>query len=232
MSWHFSQAVEAAYLGGNSLDGVPCAPWNLAPTAQDDSCSDKMKDTFHRSPFGMMFVPSTDARGAELLTLFLADSRARTLAVPEKATDWKENEADCGWKCEGSFVKYDHASRLWKTRQCSLIEGLEEYSETWPKWGLMHDGEVLQEKMRVRQLKGSGFLLPAPTKSMGKRGWGLSKTGRARYSKELIENALSFGYKPPPDLLEWTVGWPLTWSRPVPLETDKFRQWLLAHGER
>jgi hypothetical protein len=68
MSWHFSQAVEAAYLVENSLDGVPCALWNLAPTAQDDSCSDKMKDTFHRSPFGMMFVPSTDARGAELLT--------------------------------------------------------------------------------------------------------------------------------------------------------------------
>lgn len=232
MSWHFSQAVEAAYLGESSLDGVPCAPWNLAPTAQDDSCSDKMKDTFHRSPFGMMYVPSTDDRGAELLTLYLADSRVRTLAAPELATGWREKEVDCGWKCEGSFVKYDHVSHSWKTRQCSLIEGLEEYSETWPKWGLMHDGEVLQEETRVRRLKGSGYLLPAPTKSMGKRGWGLSKTGRARYSKTLIENALSFGYKPPPDLLEWTMGWPLTWSRPVPLETDKFQQWLLAHGVR
>lgn len=232
MSWHFSQAVEEGFSEAYCLDGEQCAPWKLVPTAQDDSCSDKMKGTFHRSPFGMMFVPSMDARGMGLLTWFLEDSRARTSAQRGKVTDLKEKEVGFGWKCAGSFLKYDHDSRLWKTRQCSFLAGLEEYLETWPKWGLMLDGEVLQLETKVLRLRGSGFLLPAPTKSMGKRGWGLSRTGRERYSKQLIENALSFGYKPPPDLLEWTMGWPLTWSRSVPLETGKFRQWLLAHGER
>lgn len=198
MSWHFSQAVEAEFLEENSLGGAPFALWNSVPTAHDDLCSDKMKGTFHRSPFGMMFAPSTENLGAELLTWFLEDSRARTLVRQDLATDSKVREAGCGWKWQGSFVKYDHDLHLWRTRQCSLLADSEEFSETWPKWGLMLDGEVLPQEMKVLQLEGSDFLLPAPTKSMGKRGWGLSRAGRDRYSKQLIENALSFGYKPPP----------------------------------
>ena len=230
MSWHFSQAVEAEYLEENSLGGELCALWRSTTTAPDDSCSGKMKGTFHRSPFGMMFAPSTECRGAELLTWFLGASRARTSVPPDLVMGWKVNAVVCGWKWRGSSMKYDHDSRLWKTRQCSLLGDSEEYSETWPKWGLMQDGEVSPLEMRVRRLKGSDFLLPAPTKSMGKRGWGLSRTGRARYSQELIDNALSFGYKPPPALLEWTMGWPLTWSQSQPLETDRFQAWLRAHG--
>lgn len=198
MSWHFSQAVEAEYSEASYSGGERFALWNSAPTAHDDLCSDKMKGTFHRSPFGTMYVPSTDDRGAELLTWYRAGSRARTSAQPERAMDWMGKEVGYGWKWRESFVKYDHDLHLWKTRQCSLLADSEEYSETWPKWGLMLDGEVLPQEMKVRQLKGSDFLLPAPTKSMGKRGWGLSRTGRERYSKQLIENALSFGYKPPP----------------------------------
>jgi hypothetical protein len=230
MSWHFSQAVEAVFLEGNSLGGKLSAQWKLTPTAQDDLCSGKMRDTFHLSPFGMMFVPSTESRGAELLTWFLADSRARILAPLEMVMDWTEREAGYGWKWPESLTKYDQNLRLWKTRQCSLLADWEEFLATWPKWGLMLDGEVLPLEMKVPRLKGSDYLLPAPTKSMGKRGWGLSRTGRERYSKQLIDNALSFGYKPPPALLEWTMGWPLTWSQSVPLGTDRFQQWLRAHG--
>ena len=56
MSWHFSQAVEAAFSEASSLGGEQSALWSETPTAQDDSCSDKMKGTCHRSPFGMMFA--------------------------------------------------------------------------------------------------------------------------------------------------------------------------------
>ncbi len=80
MSWHFSLALEAAFSGERCSGGEPSAPWSETPTAPDDSCSDKMRDTWHRSPFGMMFVPSMEPRGAELLTLFLAGFHAKTLA--------------------------------------------------------------------------------------------------------------------------------------------------------
>jgi hypothetical protein len=34
-----------------------------------------------------------------------------------------------------------------------------------------------------------------------------SRTGRLRYSRETIRNALIFGYKPPVRLLEWMMGY-------------------------
>src|SRR5690606_32519917 len=40
------------------------------------------------------------------------------------------------------------------------------------------------------------------------RGWGLSKTGRLRYSQQMQDNALRFGYRPPIALLEWMMGFP------------------------
>src|SRR5574337_2092640 len=53
----------------------------------------------------------------------------------------KGNGVDCGWKWQKSFVKLDLYSFYWKTRQHSLLVGLDEYSETWPSWGTMQDGE-------------------------------------------------------------------------------------------
>jgi hypothetical protein len=88
MSWHYSQALEVAYLEANSLAGEPSAPSNSMPSAPDDSCSDKMKGTHHRSLYGTMFAPSTDATGAALLMWFRAASRVRTSAAPVKVFGW------------------------------------------------------------------------------------------------------------------------------------------------
>jgi hypothetical protein len=84
--------------------------------------------------------------------------------------------------------------------------------------------------MWVPQLKENDFLLPAPTKSMGKRGWGITSI-KARYSEQLETNARLFGYKPHPSILEWSMGWIPMWTRLVPLEMGKFRQWLNSHGK-
>lgn len=34
-----------------------------------------------------------------------------------------------------------------------------------------------------------------------------------------------------PDWVEWLMGWPIGWTDLKPMETDKFRQWLSAHGQ-
>lgn len=140
MSWHFSQALEVAFLAAGCSDGAPCAPWNSTPFAPDDSCSDRMKDTLHHSPFGMMFVPSTDCRGAALLTWFRAGFPVRTLVRPEPAQDSMASEVDSGPKWRGSFAKWNPKQLRWKTAQCSLLGDSDEFLETWPRWGSMRNG--------------------------------------------------------------------------------------------
>jgi len=235
MSWHFSQALEVEYLGGNCLDGIQCAQWKSMPIVHDDSCSDKMKDSFHRSPFGMMYVLSTDAHGTELLTLFLEDSRARTSVRQAKEPELTETEADYGRKWQGSFAKLDLGMFSWKTAQFSLLEDLEPSLEIWPKWGLMLDGECWELLMpdMITKETASG-LLPTPLKSDGKGG---SKApfrmsdGRLRNEwKHYVNQQFGLTY-PHPIHSEIRLGWPIGWTDCKPLEMDRFQQWLQWHGK-
>lgn len=159
MSWHFSQALGAAYSRANCSDGAPWPPSSSMPFAADESCSAKMKNTFHLSPFGMMFAPSTDTHGAALLTWFLAGFPVKISALPEKVMGSTGNALDYGGKCAESLAKFCPISSLWKTRQLSLFGGLEPFSETWPQWGMMLDGELLAQTMPVFPSieSGSGF---------------------------------------------------------------------------
>jgi hypothetical protein len=115
------------------------------------------------SRFGMTYKPLTESRGEELLTLYLEGFRAKTSAQQEKAQALTESEAECGEKWRASFTKYDPDMRLWKTHQCSLLGGLEPFSETWPQWGLMRNGECWEQRMLGRRIKETGFgLWPTP----------------------------------------------------------------------
>jgi hypothetical protein len=80
---------------------------------------------------------------------------------------------------------------------------------TLPRSGLMRNGQVYSRPISDCRTEGSEhLLLPTPTASMGQRGWGLSLTGRKRYSEAVWNNAMSFGYKPPIQLLEEIMGFP------------------------
>ena len=228
MSWHFSQALEAAFSEGNSLDGEPFAPWKSAPSAPDDSCSDKMKGTFHRSPFGTMFAPSTDAIGAALLMWFRAGFRAQTSVRPGRKPELTERQAASGWRWRGSFAKWDRDSCSWKTRQCSLIEGLDEFSETWPRWGSMLDGECLDltTLAPTTAAKGVGSW---PTPCHGSSRWGgtFQEVGG---SKNKLRGTPTGKLYVNPDFWESLMGWVIGWTGTAPLETDKTREWLRLHG--
>lgn len=164
MSWHYSRALVAEYSGGSCSGGEPSAPLNGTPTPAAYYWPDKTTGHSRLSRFGMTSEPLTEDRGAELLTLFLAASRARTSAQPEAGQGLTENEADSGAKWQGSFTKYDHATRSWKTRQFSLLGGLVEFSETWPRWGSMRNGECLERPIAERPTcESESGLWPTPT---------------------------------------------------------------------
>ncbi len=157
MSWLFSQVLVEEYLGENFSDGEQSVPLSGSHIQQAYLSQDRMTKFSRLSRFGMTFVPLTESRGEELLTLYLADFHVKTLVQQEKAQELMENVAECGEKWQGSFAKWSQDSFSWKTHQCSLLGGLDKFSETWPQWGLMRDGECWEQQTLERTIKGIGY---------------------------------------------------------------------------
>ena len=151
MSWHFSQALGAAYSEANSSDGAPFAPSSGTPT--HGTCWSPGKTTVALKPSrsGMTFRPLTDDLGGAVLTWYLAASPVRTSPPPEKEPESKASAAACGSTWRESSVKYCLASSGWKTHQCLWEEDLEWSSLTLPKWGMMRVG-VLWERTTPEHL--------------------------------------------------------------------------------
>jgi DNA (cytosine-5)-methyltransferase 1 len=160
-----------------------------------------------------------------------------------------ENEAECGEKWRGSFVKYSPDSCSWKTHQCSLLGDLDEFLETWPQWGLMFNGECWDMTDSVVNTGETEFgLLATPTKELFSH-WSSAKakisTGGKRKSGvkvgsilwwEMTEQHLRLGGQedkkliPDPSCGEIVMGWPMGWTELQQLEMDKFQEWQRQHG--
>lgn len=240
MSWHFLQEREAASWEGSCLDGAPSALLRLMPTAAACCSLDKGTECLTDSRSGTTCGHSTGSHGAEQLMLCQADSHAKTSALPEVGGGSTENAAGCGWKWPGSFARLVRGSSSWRTRQCSLLGDSEEYSETWPEWGLMRDGEcsALTQLARHSTEHESGYW-QTPTTRDGKGQCGKGnrkkrgKNGRLHVAN-LCDQIVDCGR---PDLVRSIefryslMGWPSGWTDCAPLATDKFLRWLQMHGE-
>ena len=174
MSWHFSQELVAAYSADTCSDGAPSAPLSGNPTPQAYLSPDRMTAFCRLSRFGMTCEPLTDALGAAVLTWCLAASHAKTSAQPVKVQASTASEAECGTTWRGSLARYDRATSSWKTPQCSLLEDLDVFSETWPRWGMMLRGECSEQSMPAHLIKetgsGSRPMLPTPLASITDHG--------------------------------------------------------------
>ena len=172
MSWLYSQVLVEEYLGENFSDGEQSVPLNGSHTQQAYCAPDKMMGFSRLSRFGMMYKVLEESRGEELLTLYLADFHAKTSQLQGGGLALMESEVECGEKWRGSFVKWNQDSSLWRTHQCSLLGDLEEFSETWPRWGLMRNGECWEQTQLEHPIKESvyGFTVPTPVASDGTTG--------------------------------------------------------------
>ena len=225
MSYTFLQEQGEASSAGCFSDIEPFVRSRLNLTAEKSSCNDSETGYCLGSRSGTMCEPSTESRGEELQTLCVAGFRVQTSVLLEKAQALKEKTLDSGRKWQGSFAKYDHNTSSWKTAQCLLFGGLEGFSETWPRWGLMQDGECFRLEMLEHDtsVRGSGYWPTPLTDSSTSISFG-TETAYAKARR-------LFGLNLIPKAWEHLMGWPVGWTNADgPLETDSFQKWLNWHG--
>jgi hypothetical protein len=155
------------------------------------------------------------------------DFHAKIFLPQEKAQDLTEKGQDFGEKWQGSFTKYSPDSCSWKTHQCSFLEDLDEFSETWPRWGSMRTGECYQLPMLEQNINETEYgLWPTPTTPSGGGNCG----GSGAY-KNAIKNGTHIPHSINPNLYEWLMGWPIGWTDLSVRVTAKWPFALQQHGE-
>lgn len=215
------------------------------------SCNVNGMVSCHDSQSGMMCAHLRENRGEGKSMSSQGDFPVKTsaLGMPTEKES-RENEVVCGSTNFESFAKWDHVLCLWKTPPCLHDEGFIEFSGTWPDWGMMLDGECFRmEPLEVRLSDDAYGLLPTPTVTDGTiHGALISKSSILKLDKNGIPRRYLYdgrsaslglgrlyllltGELLPPEESESLMAWPTDWTALKPLEMDKFRSWLLQHGD-
>lgn len=118
--------------------------------AEKPFCKDNATESFQNSQSGTTCEPLMASHGEEKLTSSVEDSRAKIYLAQERARESTEREADCGLNFQESLARYDPATHLWRTRQCSLFEDSDECLETFPKSGMTRNGLLWERTMWER----------------------------------------------------------------------------------
>jgi hypothetical protein len=236
MSWLYSQALVEEYSEATCSDGEPSAQLNVMPTPHKFWRNDKTMEFSDLSRFGLTCAVLTESRGEELLMLYRAGFPARTSASQGAERELMESAADSGRNSSESFAKWDQAKSMWKIRQHSLFEDLEQSLEIWPRWGFLVDGECFhaQRLAEFTYVSESGFMLPTTGANEGK---GSSKARYlnspgfhgAKMSEGLRTCETDWTYLNPL-FAELTMMWPSGWTDLKPLAMDKFQEWQQQHS--
>ena len=113
---------------------VPLPSAKSTPTAADCSPSDGQASLFS------MMSDSSPEIGSGLLRSYAEAFHARTSARPARVSALAVNARDYGANTPVLLASFDRATSSWKTLTTSLFEGLESFSETWPRSGMTRNG--------------------------------------------------------------------------------------------
>jgi hypothetical protein len=227
MSWHYLRAQEEESLQDVCSGGELLPPLKSKITHAEFYCKGKLMDSYLDSLSGTTFVHSMESLGEEKSMSSQVDFHAKIFLPQEKAQDLTEKGQDSGEKWQGSFTKYSPDSCSWKTHQCSFLGDLDEFSETWPRWGSMRTGECYQLPMLEQNINETEYgLWPTPTTPSGGGNCG----GSGAY-KNAIKNGTHIPHSINPNLYEWLMGWPIGWTDLSVRVTAKWPFALQQHGE-
>lgn len=236
MSWHFLQeGVEASWLQ-SSLDGAPNALLKLMP-APDAYCSTGSETELSpTSQFGTTSERLMDGLGADLSMSSAGGSPAKTSANAVRAQASMASDPAYGWKWPASFVRYDpSAASSWRTRQCSLLGGLDEFSQTWPEWGWMRDGECCELPPLEQPITERDFTWLLTPTAQSWKAWTFRNPLaliRKNHADGNLQEQLMRLYQRmvTPRCQEILMMWPEGWTDSKPLGMDGFQQWQREHG--
>jgi hypothetical protein len=174
------------------------------------------------------------------LNLSAAASPARTSASPEKAQALKALARDYGASTPELLAKYDPATSSWRTSQLCLDGELSEFSETWPRSGLIRNGTAYQLPPLVRLTDeiGSG-LWPTPDVVSAIHHGMITTSGGQMHLPQAV-NAAQRARWPTPQARDWKDGnnpkrhgrhsESLAVSVALPTPTANRRNGLQSHG--
>jgi hypothetical protein len=250
MSWHYLRELEGESLEDICSGGELLQPLKSKITHAEFYCNGKLMDSYLDSLSGTTSAHSMAKLGQEKSMSSQVDFHAKIFQPQERVMDLKVNDLECGQKWRASFTRFNHDLCSWKTHQCSLLGDLDEFSETWPQWGLMRNGECWDMTGSVVNTGETEFgLLATPTKELFSH-WAsarakISTNGRRKsgvkvgsiFWWDMTEQHLRLGgleerkMIPDPSCGEVVMGWPMGWTELQPLAMDKFQEWLQQHGE-
>ena len=159
MSYTYLLEQEEESLAGCFLDIPQSVLSRLNLTAEKSYSKDNETESCQSSQSGMMSPHSMELRGEERSMLSRGVFPVKTSQQQAKEPGSQESEADFGQKWPESLAKYDPNTHSWRTHQCLLFEDLTECLAIFPRWGMMHDGELWELTMsaHLTEENESGF---------------------------------------------------------------------------
>ena len=153
MSWHYLRVQEEESLQDICSGGEQLPPLKSKITHAEFYCNGKLMDSYLDSLSGTTYEHSMESLGEEKSMSSQAVFHAKILVPQEKEQELQVQNHQCGQRWQGWFAKFDQNMFLWKTPQCSLLGDLDLYLETWPRWGLMRDGECWEHRTLEQTIK-------------------------------------------------------------------------------
>lgn len=124
---------------------------------------------------------------SQTLTCSVEDSRVRTSVTLATEKALTENAPAFGLSLLDSLARFDPDTSSWKTSQRCLVEGLDEFSETWPRAGMTRNGIAFQRQPLVplTDVIDCGWL-PTPTAQGGENNKSASSGASVRPTLETM----------------------------------------------
>ncbi len=240
-----SQELAGEYLADCCVDTDQFVQLKSRSTQEKYSCNDSGTECCQSSPSGTMSAPSMESHGEDQLMLFAEDSPAKILVRRVKEQELPENVRAYGRSMQESLTRYGLSMSLPKTLHCFELGDLELSSKTWPKWGMMQDGECWELGTRalpIKETECGSWPTPATRdyKDTGHLYAVTRKDGKSRIDtlgRKVQESVGAVGLvktQPTekgslnPSWVEWLMNWPINWTSLEKINNEHFKYWQEA----